>query len=82
VHVYEKVVWDITRSTKDHTESLDFYGRLYRDGEVNRVVAAEHTGLLNRDERAEVEASFKKAPEFRQPWILIYCPPHLPWKWG
>jgi len=55
---------------KDHTESLDFYGRLYRDGEVNRVVAAEHTGLLSRDERAEVEFSFKKKPEERQPWDI------------
>ena len=55
---------------KDHTESLDFYGRLYRDGEVNRVVAAEHTGLLSRNERAEVEASFKKAPQSRQPWDI------------
>lgn len=55
---------------KDHTESLDFYGRLYRDGEVNRVVAAEHTGLLSRDERAEVEASFKKAPQSRRPWDI------------
>jgi DEAD/DEAH box helicase domain-containing protein len=55
---------------KEHTETLDFYGRLYRDGEVNRVVAAEHTGLLSRDERAEVEFSFKKDPKSRQPWDI------------
>lgn len=53
---------------KTSSESLDFYGRLYRDGEVNRVVAAEHTGLLTRDERSAVEASFKKTPENRKPW--------------
>jgi DEAD/DEAH box helicase domain-containing protein len=53
---------------KSVTESIDFYGRLYRDGEVNRVVAAEHTGLLTRDERGAVEASFKKTSENRQPW--------------
>ncbi|WP_174624507.1 helicase-related protein, partial [Candidatus Methylobacter favarea] len=58
------------RIAKDHTGPLDFYGRLYRDGEVNRVVASEHTGLLSRDERAEVEASFKKAPQSRQPWDI------------
>lgn len=55
---------------KDHTQALDFYGRLYRDGEVNRVVAAEHTGLLTRDERAEVEFSFKKEAQDRQVWDI------------
>ena len=55
---------------KSSLESLDFYGRLYRDGEVNRVVAAEHTGLLTRDERASVEASFKKEARLRQPWDI------------
>ncbi|MEI6268566.1 MAG: DEAD/DEAH box helicase [Methylococcaceae bacterium] len=53
---------------KASSESLDFYGRLYRDGEVNRVVTAEHTGLLTRDERSAVEKSFKKTPENRKPW--------------
>jgi DEAD/DEAH box helicase domain-containing protein len=54
----------------NHNSASDFYGRLYRDGEVNRVVAAEHTGLLSRDERAEVEFSFKKKPADRQPWDI------------
>ena len=55
---------------KSSTESLDFYGRLYRDGEVNRVVAAEHTGLLTRDERGAVETSFKKGVDDRRPWDI------------
>jgi DEAD/DEAH box helicase domain-containing protein len=55
---------------KSSNESLDFYGRLYRDGEVNRIVAAEHTGLLTRDERGAIETSFKKTPENRQPWDI------------
>ncbi len=55
---------------KTVTDALDFYGRLYRDGDVNRVVAAEHTGLLTRDERGGVEASFKKTAENRHPWDI------------
>lgn len=43
---------------------------MYRDGEVNRIVAAEHTGLLTRDERGAIETSFKKTPENRQPWDI------------
>ena len=66
----QKSCLGVYQLNKSSTESLDFYGRLYRDGEVNRVVAAEHTGLLTRDERAAVETSFKKTPENRQPWDI------------
>jgi DEAD/DEAH box helicase domain-containing protein len=54
----------------NHHSATNFYGRLYRDGEVSRVVAAEHTGLLSRDERAEIEFSFKKQPPDRKPWDI------------
>jgi DEAD/DEAH box helicase domain-containing protein len=33
-------------------------------------VAAEHTGLLTRDERSTIEASFKKTASQRQPWDI------------
>jgi len=53
-----------------HEEGPNFYGRVYRDGNVDRIVAGEHTGLLNRDERAEVEASFQRKPPARRPWDI------------
>ncbi len=56
--------------TRQEADAVDFYGRLYRDGDIDRVVAAEHTGLLGRDERARIEASFKKDSTQRQPWDI------------
>ena len=53
-------------------EAVDFYGRLYRDGDINRIVAAEHTGLLTRDERGEVESSFKRKQQDRKPWDINF----------
>ena len=38
---------------------------LYRHGEIQRVLAAEHTGLLGRDDRERVEKSFIHR---EQPW--------------
>lgn len=68
VRCLRKFCLGIYQLEKEASHSLDFYGRLYRDGDINRVVAAEHTGLLSRDERAAVEKSFKESPETRQPW--------------
>lgn len=55
---------------KIETQALNFYGQLYQNGEVTRVVAGEHTGLLDRDERAKVESSFKKPSQNRMPWDI------------
>src|SRR5690606_31087254 len=45
-----------------HVESVrpTLYQRLYRHGEVHRVIAHEHTGLLLPEERIRVENSFIK----------------------
>ncbi len=59
--------YQLTQSDED---AIDFYGRLYRDGDINRIVAAEHTGLLTRDERGQVEASFKRKQRDRKPWDI------------
>lgn len=58
---------------------LDFYGRLYSQGEMIRIVAKEHTGLLQRDDREELERTFKKAKEDKKPWDanLLSCTPTL-----
>lgn len=58
---------------------LDFYGKLYSQGELVRIVAKEHTGLLERDVREELERSFKKSREDKRPWDpnLLSCTPTL-----
>lgn len=58
---------------------LDFYGKLYSQGELVRIVAKEHTGLLERDNREELERTFKKAKEDKRPWDanLLSCTPTL-----
>lgn len=60
-------------------EGLDFYGKLYSQGEMMRIVAKEHTGLLQRDDREELERTFKKAKEDKRPWEanLLSCTPTL-----
>ena len=59
-------------------EGLDYYGRLYARGDIQRLFAAEHTGLLKRDERRELEAAFKAEAD-RKPWDpnLLSCTPTL-----
>lgn len=38
--------------------SQDYYQQLYSSGDLKRIVAQEHTGLLKRDEREEIEKDF------------------------
>lgn len=59
--------------------NLDFYGKLYSQGELVRIVAKEHTGLLERDDREELERIFKKPKEDKRPWDanLLSCTPTL-----
>ena len=42
-------------------KGLDFYGKLYSQGQLVRIVAKEHTGLLERDDRENLEREFKKS---------------------
>ncbi len=61
------------------SEELDFYGKLYSHGEMVRIVAKEHTGLLERDDRENLEKNFKKSKEEKRPWDanLLSCTPTL-----
>ena len=43
-----------------------WFGRLYREAAIRRIVAAEHTALVGRDERARLQERF--AAENPQPW--------------
>ena len=56
----------------------DYYGHLYSKGDVERLFAREHTGLLERDKREAVERAFK-ATDNRAPWDanLLSCTPTL-----
>lgn len=57
----------------------DYYGKLYATGDVERIFAREHTGLLKRTEREQLEIDFKATDKDRQPWYpnLLSCTPTL-----
>ncbi len=46
--------------------SEDYYRSFYSSGEVQRLFAAEHTGLLSRVDRERIESQFKASS--RKPW--------------
>ncbi|MFH1953313.1 MAG: DEAD/DEAH box helicase [Pseudomonadota bacterium] len=56
---------------------VDYYARLYAGGDVNRIFSEEHTGMLTRDEREDLEKRFQAMD--RQPWDpnLLSCTPTL-----
>ncbi len=54
----------------------DYYRRLYRDGNVARVFAQEHTGLLDRATRERVETGFIDDARPGDP-NLLSCTPTL-----
>lgn len=59
--------------------SLDYYGKLYSEGDMIRVFSREHTGLLERDDREELERTFKRRNSEKKPWDtnLLSCTPTL-----
>lgn len=60
-------------------EREDYYRSLYAAGDVTRLFAEEHTGLLERAERERIEAEFKADEEGRKPGDpnLLSCTPTL-----
>lgn len=60
-------------------QGLDYYGHLFSGGLRSRVQAKEHTGLLKRTAREEVEREFKATSELRKPWYpnVLSCTPTL-----
>jgi len=55
------------------------FARRFRQGEIRRVLAAEHTGLLEREPRERLEERFKGIPPPAQPWYenLLSATPTL-----
>ncbi|MDR2752645.1 MAG: DEAD/DEAH box helicase, partial [Clostridiales bacterium] len=58
---------------------LGYYGKLYSFGDITRVNAREHTGLLQRSERESVESVFKRNGDEARPWDVnvLSCTPTL-----
>ncbi|MEP6462630.1 MAG: DEAD/DEAH box helicase [Frankiaceae bacterium] len=57
-------------------EPENFYRSLYRSGRIRRIVAAEHTSMLDRVHREDVERRFKTPTSPIDPNILT-CTPTL-----
>lgn len=57
----------------------DYYANLYQNGELVRIHAQEHTGLLQKDEREQLEIQFKHKKAEHQSWDanLLSCTPTL-----
>jgi DEAD/DEAH box helicase domain-containing protein len=59
-----------------YDQADDYYGRLYQSGDVERIFAEEHTGLLTREVREEIERSFQYREKPGDP-NLLSCTPTL-----
>ena len=59
--------------------ALGYYGKLYGAGDIVRISAHEHTGLLKRDSREALEWVFKRRGEDAKPWDanVLSCTPTL-----
>ena len=67
------------RFLEDETVGLDYYGKLYSSGDIVRINAREHTGLLERDDREILETDFKRKKNSAQIWDpnVLSCTPTL-----
>ena len=64
---------------EDKTTGLDYYGKLFSTGDISRINAREHTGLLERDDREALETNFKRKKDTLQLWDpnVLSCTPTL-----
>jgi DEAD/DEAH box helicase domain-containing protein len=60
----------------DQATGQSYYRSFYRSGQVQRIFCHEHTGLLKRDTREQVEVLFKTGREADAPNLLA-CTPTL-----
>jgi DEAD/DEAH box helicase domain-containing protein len=65
-----------TGTLREQPPIEDYYGRLYKAGDVARIFAEEHTGLLTREVREAVEIGFEKREKPGDP-NLLSCTPTL-----
>ncbi len=57
----------------------NYYATLYSSGDMVRINAREHTGLLERPEREQLETDFKRGRDSRKLWDpnVLSCTPTL-----
>lgn len=60
-------------------DELDYYGKLYTTGDIARINAKEHTGLLERKDREALEVDFKRDKDEQRLWDpnVLSCTPTL-----
>lgn len=63
----------------DTDASLGYYGKLFSGGDLARINAREHTGLLERNNRENVEIDFKRTKDDHRLWDpnVLSCTPTL-----
>jgi len=63
----------------DDAAELGYFGKLYSTGDIVRISANEHTGLLQRDNREKLEQVFERGGADAKPWDtnVLSCTPTL-----
>lgn len=61
------------------SSEINYYGRLYSAGNLARINAREHTGLLERPDREQLEIDFKRENDTQEIWDpnVLSCTPTL-----
>lgn len=73
----------IEQNCSGHYEQIDiendYYNKLYHNGDIERIKAREHTSLLQRDDREDLEKVFKHNEADKKPWDtnVLACTPTL-----
>lgn len=64
---------------EDSSIGMGYYGRLYSAGDLARINAREHTGLLERPNREALELDFKREKDSQAIWDpnVLSCTPTL-----
>lgn len=62
-----------------HTKKINYYGRLFSNGDLARINAREHTGLLEWPDRELLENDFKRDKDTQAVWDpnVLSCTPTL-----
>lgn len=65
--------------TEHPDAGLNYYGKLYTSGDLARINAREHTGLLERNDREELEHDFKLKKTEAKIWDpnVLSCTPTM-----
>ena len=64
---------------EDDEQQSNYYGHLFSTGNIARINAREHTGLLERGDREQLEIDFKRGRDTREIWDpnVLSCTPTL-----